>query len=207
VALVVDAFQQDRADTDELIATRMRTSPEGAFTILFTDVAGSTELMESLGEKRWLDVMRAHGELLRRLTEGRAGTVVKSQGDGFMLVFSSARAGLGCAIAAQRALADDVARDGIPLAVRIGLHSGFVLEEGSDFFGKSVVLAARIADQAAGREILVSEAVKRYTERDGRVIFDDRGEMTFKGLSDAYRVYAVRWEGEYAPPGIGYASR
>jgi class 3 adenylate cyclase len=194
VALVVDAFQQSREETDELLAARMRTSPEGAFTILFTDVAGSTALLERVGEERWFRIMRAHDGLLRKLTEEHGGTVVKSQGDGFMLVFTSARAGLQCAIAAQRAFVDPSAVGAEePLRLRVGLNSGFVMEDASDFFGKSVVLAARIADHARGGEILVSDAVRRYTEHDPVFMFDEVGEMNFKGLKDPYRVHTVRW--------------
>src|SRR5437870_1958812 len=101
VALVIDALEQSREETNELLAQRMRTSPEGAFTILFTDIAGSTALLERLGEKPWFDLIRAHDALVRRVTEEHGGTVVKSQGDGFMLVFTSARAGLQSAIATQ----------------------------------------------------------------------------------------------------------
>jgi class 3 adenylate cyclase len=193
VTMVVDAFQETREESDELLAARMRTSPEGAFTILFTDVAGSTSLLERVGEEPWFRIMRAHNDLVRRLTEEHGGTVVKSQGDGFMLVFTSARAGLLCATAVQKAFADGSAvGSDEPLRLRIGLHSGFVMEDASDFFGKSVVLAARIADHARGGEILVSDAVRRYTEHDPVFSFDDVGEMHFKGLNDPYRVHAVR---------------
>jgi class 3 adenylate cyclase len=194
VTLMVDAFQESRQETDDLLATRMGTSPEGAFTILFTDVAGSTALLERLGEEPWFQIIRAHDALLRRLTAEHDGTVVKSQGDGFMLVFTSARAALQFAIATQRAFAEGstVGADE-PLRLRIGLHSGFVMEDASDFFGKSVVLAARIADHARGGEILVSDAVRRYTEQDPVFLFHDVGEMNFKGLKDAYRVHTVRW--------------
>jgi class 3 adenylate cyclase len=194
VALMIDALQDSQEETGELLAARMRTSPEGAFTILFTDLAGSTALLERVGEERWFQLIRAHDGLVRRITEERGGTVVKSQGDGFMIVFTSARAGLQCAIATQLAFADGAAIDSDePLRLRIGLHSGFVMEDASDFFGKSVVLAARIADHARGGEILVSDAVRRYTERDPVFSFDDLGEMRFKGLNDPYKVHAVRW--------------
>jgi class 3 adenylate cyclase len=194
VALVVDAFQQSREESDELLAQRMRTSPEGAFTILFTDVAGSTALLERLGEEPWFRLIRAHDALLRRLAEEHGGIVVKSQGDGFMLAFTSARAALGFAVATQRAFQDGSAIGADePLRLRIGMHSGYVLEDASDFFGKSVVLAARIADRAGGGEILVSDAVRRYTERDPVFSFRDMGEIRFKGLNDPYRVHAVTW--------------
>jgi class 3 adenylate cyclase len=189
VALVVDAFQQSREETDELLAQRMRTSPEGAFTILFTDLAGSTALLERLGEEPWFKLIRAHDELITRLTGEHGGTVVKSQGDGFMLAFTSARAGLQCAIDTQQSFAEGSAIGADkPLRMRIGMHSGYVLEDASDLFGKSVVLAARIADHARGGEILVSDSVRRYTERDPVFSFDDVGEMRFKGLKDPYRV-------------------
>jgi class 3 adenylate cyclase len=194
VALVVEAFEQSRQETDELLAQRMRTSPEGAFTIAFTDLAGSTALLERLGEEPWFELIRAHDTLVRRISEEHGGTVVKSQGDGFMLAFTSARAALQSAIATQRAFAEGSAIGADrPIQLRIGLHSGYVMEDASDFFGKSVVLAARIADHARGGEILVSDAVRRYTGHDPVFSFDDLGEMRFKGLNDPYKVHAVRW--------------
>jgi class 3 adenylate cyclase len=172
------------------------SSPDGAVTLLFTDIEDSTEMMERLGERQAYELFRDHATIVRELVGARDGMVVKSQGDGFMTAFSSAHAGVRCAIELQRAIAE--ADTDPPLRVRVGLHSGFVIadQDGSrtDFFGRGVVLAARIADSARGGEILVSGELKSFTESDPTLAFEPRGERVFKGLSGAHEVYAVRWE-------------
>src|SRR5579875_3200496 len=75
---------------------RNKTSPDGMMTVVFTDIEGSTEMMERLGEERWLEVLRAHSRLLRGIVARHDGTIVKNQGDGFMIVFSGASPALSC---------------------------------------------------------------------------------------------------------------
>ncbi|HEU5112551.1 MAG TPA: adenylate/guanylate cyclase domain-containing protein, partial [Acidimicrobiia bacterium] len=81
------------------------TAPNGTVTILFTDIEGSTQLTEQLGDEDWLTVLRAHNKVVRDQVKDHAGFEVKSQGDGFMLAFPSAKEALRCAIGIQRALA------------------------------------------------------------------------------------------------------
>ncbi len=160
-------------------------------TLLFTDIEGSTDLMERLGERRAFELFRDHGVLVRRVVEACGGDVVKSQGDGFMVAFASAHAGLRCAIELQRALASADADP--PLKVRAGVHTGLVILDQEDFFGRNVVLAARIADHAAGGEILVSSTLKELTETDPSLSFEPLGGLAFKGLRGTHEVYEVRW--------------
>ena len=128
------------------------TAPSGAATILFTDMEGSTQLTERLGDREWMSLLREHNEIVRAQAAMRSGFEVKAQGDGFMLAFASARDTVRCAIGIQLALAerDPKAHE---LRVRIGLHTGEPVREADDFYGKSVVLAARIAAEARGSEI------------------------------------------------------
>ena len=83
-----------------------------------------------------------------------------------------------------------------PLRIRAGLHSGFVIADTdgrrADFFGRGVVLATRIADSAAGGEILVSADLKEFTQSDETLSFEPRGERAFKGIG-VHEVYAVSW--------------
>jgi class 3 adenylate cyclase len=169
------------------------TSPDGAVTLLFSDIEGSTEMIERLGEPRWFEIMRDHNAIVRALTGSHDGTVVKSQGDGFMLAFGSAHAAVRCAIEMERTFGDQ-SRSSEPIKVRIGVHSGFVISEADDFYGRNVVLAARIADSARGGEILVSAAVKQYTETDPSLEFERRGDFRFKGLHGEFAVYALLWQ-------------
>src|SRR5262249_57798808 len=114
--------------------------------------------------------------------------------DGFMIAFQSARRAVLCAIAIQRAIADHGARDpGIPLRVRIGLHTGEMIKEADDFFGKAVILTARITNEARGGEILVSALLKDLVEGTGEFSFDGGREARLKGLAGVQRVFTLRW--------------
>jgi class 3 adenylate cyclase len=113
-----------------------------------------------------------------------------------MFAFRSAHSGLRCAIEAQRAFAArKLPAIDEPLRVRIGLHSGFVIQDADDFFGRNVVLASRIADHARGGEILVSQTVKDYVESDPSFELEPHGEHHFKGVLGEHAIYAVRWNG------------
>ncbi len=180
---------------DEPHDLRFHSSPDGVFTLMFSDVENSTAMMERLGELRSFAVLREHKEIVAELVEGDDGRIVKSQGDGFMIAFPSARAALRCAIAMQRAFAERVLGDGERLRIRIGLHAGAVIPDEDDFFGRNVVLAARIADRARGGEILVSSELKEYTETDPSFAFEQLGELELKGLLGSHVVYSVAWAG------------
>jgi class 3 adenylate cyclase len=159
---------------------------------MFTDIEGSTELNERLGDQRWMDILRVHNAIVREQVAAHQGVEVKSQGDGFMMAFETARRGVQCGIALQRALArrSDLAEEDV--RVRIGLHTGEAIREGGDFFGRHVNLAFRIADQARGGEILVSSLLKDLTDA-GEFRFDDGRSVELKGLSDRQRIYGVGW--------------
>jgi len=149
------------------------TAPDGTVTILFTDIENSTALNERLGDRRWLEVMRAHNSMVRHCIGEHGGYEVKSQGDGFMIAYPSVRRGLECAVDMQRSLTLlDHAELEQPLRVRIGLHTGEAIREGDDFYGRSVTFAASSAD----------------------VTFKDAGEVQLKGLRGRERAYRVVWE-------------
>ena len=178
----------------EPLANREQTSPDGMVTIVFTDVERSTETLERLGEDRWFELMLSHNEIVRKTVSGHGGTVVKSQGDGFMMTFISAAAALECSIALQRAFADHNERNPEQrLPVRIGLHTGNIFQLEDDVLGKSVVMAARITGKARGGEILISSASREYTVRLGRWRYDERGELQLKGLTNPEQVYSLDW--------------
>lgn len=202
----VDGLSVSRHDTSEVIASiveevdvaplasRQETSPDGMVTIVFTDVERSTETLERLGEDRWFKLMLIHNEIVRTTVAGHGGTVVKSQGDGFMMTFASAAAALECATALQRAFAGhNELNPDQRLPVRIGLHTGNIFQLEDDVLGKAVVMAARITGQASGGEILVSADSRDYTVRLGRWRYDPRGELSLKGLAQPERVYSLQW--------------
>lgn len=174
-------------------------SPDGTVTVLFTDIEGSTQLTEALGDTAWIRVLRAHNAVVRDQVAAHSGIEVKSQGDGFMLAFASAEDALRCAIEIQRALVR-APLEGPRLRVRIGLHTGEMIREEDDFFGKAVILAARIAAEARGGEILVSRLVRELTEGSRPFSFTDPTDVELKGLSGMHSLSAVRWQTNRSSP-------
>jgi class 3 adenylate cyclase len=171
---------------------RPAAAPDGTVTMLFSDIEGSTALNERLGDVRWLELLRAHHALVREEVQRHGGYEVKSQGDGFMIAFPSARRAVECARAIQAAIESELGQhpDG-PVRLRIGLHTGEAMREEADFYGKNVALAARIADQARGGEVLASSVVKQLTESAGDIDFEDEREVELAGLSGRHTVYRV----------------
>lgn len=175
---------------------RDRTSPDGMLTVVFTDIEGSTGLIGTLGEQPWLSLMLDHNRIVRECVSAHGGDVVKSQGDGFMVVFASAGAALACAVSLQRVVAEyDASNDGPALRIRIGAHTGNIFETEQDFLGIAVVIAARITGHARGGEILISAAVREYTERLGRWRYGQPSDLSLKGIPEAQRVYPLVWNG------------
>jgi class 3 adenylate cyclase/tetratricopeptide (TPR) repeat protein len=169
-------------------------SLDGTVTILFSDVVESTALYEKLGDLRAHDVIRVHNELFRQQIAAHRGHEVSTFGDSFMIAFSSARRALLCAIAVQRSFAAYCeSHPDLPLRVRIGLHVGEVIRESTDFFGKSVILAARIAALAEGGQILVSSTLHDVAGSAGDLRFEPVGEKQLKGLAGTHRIFEIVW--------------
>jgi class 3 adenylate cyclase len=187
---MVSALEEEQPDM------RAHMAPDGTVAILFSDIEDSTVLTERLGDERWLQLLREHNAIFREQVSRHDGYEVKSQGDGFMLAFPDPCEALECAIEVQRAFAererDDAAE---PLRVRMGLHTGEVISAEGDYFGKNVILAARIAAQALGGEILVSEELRHAASSGDRngLRFDDGRELELKGLAGIHRVYRAEW--------------
>jgi class 3 adenylate cyclase len=159
------------------------TAPDGTVTILFSDIAGSTEINDRLGDLRWLELLRLHHDIVRDAVRAHGGFEVKAQGDGFMVAFPSARSAVHCAQAIQLEMQTKLGEHpDAPVQVRIGLHTGEALKEGGDFYGRNVTLAARIAGSAQPGQILVSAVVKHLTESVGDVRFGEAATVELKGL-------------------------
>jgi class 3 adenylate cyclase len=202
---MISAVESERPDV------RSFAAPDGTVTILFSDIENSTLMAERLGDERWIEVLRAHNSIFRSHLRAHGGHEVKSQGDGFMLVFPDPRRAVECAAAIQRDLAEQEVGDGERVSVRMGLHAGEAIREEGDFFGRSVILAARIAAQASGGEILVSEDVREMVAPgddggsggngaagDG-LAFDSGRELELKGLAGTHRVFRAQWQQEASP--------
>ena len=195
----VEAFGRElTVSLEELERTVQREQPDlsgtlaadGTVTIVFTDIVDSTVLTARLGDHAWLEVLRRHNAVIEEATAAHGGTVVETQGDGSMLAFSSARRAVACAQV-------DPARDrhGIrgrppPIRVRIGVHTGDALHEADHFFGTTVHYAARVASQALGGEVLVSNLVRDLVAGPDIDFLESR-EVELKGLEGSHRLFAV----------------
>jgi class 3 adenylate cyclase len=190
---VLAAIDEFLGDSEPAPAGAAQHAAGGLCTILFTDVEGSTALTERLGDAKAREVLRNHERIVREALRAHGGAEVKAMGDGFMASFSSATRALECAIAMQRAFAvHDDEHPETPIRVRIGLNAGEPIAEDEDLFGTAVILAARIAAQAQGGEILASDVVRQLVAGKG-FQFADRGEVALRGFEDPVRLYEVRW--------------
>ncbi len=187
-------------EVDPAEATSTDTQgPATVRTIVFTDIEGHTEMMQRLGDEKGREVLREHERITRSALAAHGGGEVKTMGDGFLASFASPQRALDCAIALQRAFA---AEPGEPLSVRIGINAGEPIAEESDLFGSSVIAAARIAAQATGRQVLVSDVVRQLVAGKG-FRFTDSGERVLKGMHEPVRVWELDWAGvEIGPKNV-----
>jgi adenylate cyclase len=180
------AIQRERPDLSGKVAA------DGTITIVFTDIVDSTVLNNRLGDRAWLDILRQRNAVIEEATTARGGSVVKTQGDGSMLAFPSARRAVACAWDIQHGIDRVFADASPPIHVRIGVHTGDALREADDFFGNAVNYAARVASQALGGEVLVSGLVRELVAGAGSgIAFLEGRDVELKGLDGSHRIYAV----------------
>jgi len=178
---------------------RTAAAPDGTVTLMFSDIESSTEINGRVGDQRWMEMLRAHNEIVRNSCREHDGFEVKSQGDGFMLAFASGRKAIACAIAIQHRLRDHRAQhQDHPLRVRIGLHTGEAIQEGSDFHGANVNFAARVAQTAQADQILVSSTLRDILAPTGEFEFGPDHQVELKGFAGTYRAYPVPWAEQQA---------
>lgn len=168
-------------------------------TILFTDIAASTELRTTLGDDRADNVRRRHDAVIRAVLSERDGYEVKHTGDGLMVAFSSAANAVGAAIEMQRGVAALARELDTPLSIRIGLGAGDVERDANDLFGLPVVEAARLCADARPAQILVSDIARALAGSRGNIEFTSLGPRELKGLDTPIVVHEVPWA-ETAPP-------
>jgi class 3 adenylate cyclase len=186
-ASIFTVSQAVRAEKPNL---SLHAAEDGTVTLMFSDIEDSTALNESMGDARWMDVLHAHNAVIEREVAAHGGRVVKTIGDGYMVVFSSAESGVRCALAVQAALGTSNSELGTSIRVRIGLHTGPVVREGSDFFGREVNFAARVASAASGGEVLVSTAVRERVA--GAVTPGPARRVAMKGFDGAQEVWPIQ---------------
>ena len=168
-------------------------------TFLFTDIEGSTRLLDRLGEG-YDHVFEEHCRLLRDAFAHEAGREVGTSGDSFFVVFERPAGAVAAAAAAQRALSEHEWPEGVDLRVRMGIHSGQARRSGESYVGLDVHRAARIADAAHGGQILLSEATRELVPQTRvRAL----GEHRLKDLPEPESLYQLVVDeapAEFPPP-------
>ena len=153
-------------------------------TVLLTDIVDSTKRASDLGDRRWRTLLDQHDDLVRQEISRFRGREVKSLGDGVLATFDGPARAVRCGVAiVQRARP-------LGLEVRCGLHTGEIELKGQDITGIAVHIAARIAAQAQGGEVLVSRTV-RDLMAGSNLRLEDRGAYTLKGLSESMALFAA----------------
>lgn len=165
--------------------------PEGTVTVLFTDLVASTQLNQSLGDDVANVVRQEVEQLAMTSIERHGGVVVKGLGDGLMVAFQSARRAVACAREIQSSLRErNRERPSRQAVMRIGLHTGEVIEDDGDLHGETVIIAKRIEGLAPPGGIFASETVHGVLGT-ARAELIDRGEFELKGIEEPWRLFEV----------------
>jgi class 3 adenylate cyclase len=177
-------------------ALRQLAGADGNVSILFSDIEGSTELNERLGDREWVKLLARHDAAVRSAIERHGGHVVKTQGDGFMAAFAEPERAVRAAVAVQEAFEKGRRGGRAAVLIRIGIHHGDVVHRDNDIFGRNVAQAARVAALAEGGQILVSDTVASALEECPDLPLAEEREVRLKGLSGPHLVAAVDWRSE-----------
>jgi len=153
-------------------------------TVLFVDVAGSTERASELGDRRWRELLDRFEDTVRRSLVTHRGELVSRAGDGILATFDGPARAVRCA----GDIRDAVRRAG--LDVRCGLHTGEVTRRNGDVAGIAVHIGARVSSAAAPGEVLVTRTVRDLVAGSG-IVFDERGEHSLKGVPESWELYAA----------------
>src|SRR3990172_7509144 len=167
--------------------------PEGTVTVLSTDLVGSTLLNQRLGDQAATAVERELAALAQEQVDKQRGVVVKDTGDGLMVAFQSARRAVACAQEIQRAIARrNRSRPDSAVRLRVGLHTGEVLNEDGGLHGETLIIAKRIESVAPAGGIFASDTVHGVLGT-ARSELQDRGEFVLKGIDAAWHLWEVPW--------------
>ena len=171
----------------------MADIPSWTVTFLFTDIEGSTRLLQELGRERYGVVQDDHFRLMREAIAAAGGAEIRTEGDSFFIVFPTAGGAVQAAVAAQRALHAHPWSQREPVRVRMGIHSGEGHRGGDDYLGIDVNRAARIAAAGHGGQVLLSATTRSLIERDlpEGVTLRDLGEHRLKDLAHAEHLHEL----------------
>ena len=163
--------------------------------VLFSDVVGSTELSLAMPPEAADEVRRGYFSVLRQAVAATGGHEVKGLGDGIMAIFASASAALACSVAMQQGVEHDNRDRAYSVGLRVGLSGGEVTaDDDGDYYGDSVIEAARLCAVCEGGQILSAAVVPMMAGRRNRHVCRSVGVMTLKGLPDPVDTVEVMWE-------------
>lgn len=171
-------------------STALQSKAMGTATILFTDIVDSTVLSQSLGDERWSRLIGDHFKTIGAIVEREGGSVVKTLGDGAMYVFPSGTAGLLAAIQTQRAVTSSAEH---PLSMRVGVHTGDVVQGQKDYVGLTVNKAARVAAAAKGDQILVSSTTADIVNHS-EIELGEPMTVELKGITGTHTLLPLNWQ-------------
>jgi predicted ATPase/class 3 adenylate cyclase len=168
----------------------MAELPTGTVTFLFTDIEGSTRLLEELGDS-YAEALAGYRQVLRKAFADHGGAEVDTQGDAFFVAFTRASDAVAAAAGGQRALASG------PIRVRMGIHTGEPLRTDEGYVGMDIHRGARIAAAGHGGQVLVSQAARELIQDDlpEEFALRDLGEHRLKDLSRPQRIFQLVAEG------------
>jgi class 3 adenylate cyclase/DNA-binding SARP family transcriptional activator/DNA-binding transcriptional ArsR family regulator len=181
---------QRRLDEGKMGGPQPMASTRLRRVFMFTDIVGSSNLVELLGDEAWDHLLRWHDHTLRDLFARHAGEEINRLGDGFFVAFEGPEAAVSCAIAIQQALSAHRRDHGFAPVVRIGIHTAEATHQDGDYQGQGVHQAARIGSAASAGEILVSRSTLGDLER---FRCSPPRAIALKGFSDPVLVVAVEW--------------
>src|SRR5262245_9847756 len=166
--------------------------PTGTVSLLFTDIEGSTRMLQRLPD-RYPDLLAAHHQLLRAAFEARNGYEVQSEGDSFFVTFSRAADALAAAVAAQRAIAGYSWPDDGLVRVRMALHTGEPAPFGARYVGLDIHRVARLCAAGHGGQVLLSQATRALVEYDlpAGVTLRDLGSHRLKDLLRPEQIFQL----------------
>jgi len=163
-------------------------------TVVFTDIVGSTDITQTLGDQAAQNVVRAHNDIVRECLTVHNGKEIKHTGDGIMASFSSGSEAIRATMEMQQNILNQIGvNPELPLKVRIGLNTGELIMEENDLFGTTVQLAARICDKADAGEIYCSGATKAICLNSPDLFFDEQDKVELKGFKEPIPLFKVVW--------------
>ena len=173
-----------------------RPPDDSAFrTILFTDMEGSTETTQRLGDAAAMELLRTHNSIIREALATNSGSEVKHTGDGIMASFVTPSRAIECSIVIQQRFHtyNEEAEPRSHIRIRIGVTAGEPVAEDGDLFGATVQLASRVCDCAEPSKILVANVMRELCIGKG-FLFSDRGAQTLRGFEEPVQLWEVSWK-------------